>query len=46
MLKYVVVPESEVDSSLVAIVRDTVRRTLPELDLGAQPEIRWFADAR
>lgn len=46
MLRYFVVPASEVDPGLVADVRDIVRRALPELDLGATPEIRWFADAR
>jgi hypothetical protein len=44
--RYIVVPENEVDPVRVAIVRDIVRRALPALDLGAVPEIRWFADAR
>ena len=46
MSRYIVVPESEVEANRVAMVRDIVRRALPELDLGAVPEIRWFADAR
>lgn len=46
MLRYFVVPESEVDPRLVANVRDIVGRALPELELGATPQIRWFADAR
>lgn len=46
MLKYVVIPESEVEPSRLANVREIVRRALPELDLGASPEIRWFVDAR
>jgi hypothetical protein len=44
--RYVLVPESEVAPNVVAMVRDIVRRALPDLDLGAAPEIRWFADAR
>ncbi len=28
------------------MVRDIVQRALPELELGATPEIRWFADVR
>lgn len=28
------------------MANDVMRRALPELDLGAEPEIRWFADAR
>jgi hypothetical protein len=44
--RYVIVPEQDVDAGLVAMARDAVRRALPELDLGAEPEIRWFADAR
>ena len=46
MLRYFVVPESEVEPSRLAMARDIVRRALPELALGATPEIRWFADAR
>ena len=46
MLRYFVVPESEVEPARLAMARDIVRRALPELDLHALPEIRWFADAR
>ena len=46
MLTYVVIPESEVEPSRLANVLEIVRRALPELDLGASPEIQWFADAR
>jgi hypothetical protein len=46
MLRYFVVPESEVEPGRLAMAHDIVRRALPELDLGATPEIRWFADAR
>lgn len=45
-LRYFVVPNSEVEPARLAMARDIVRRALPELDLGATPEIRWFADAR
>jgi hypothetical protein len=44
--RYVLVPESEVAPDMVAMASATVRRALPELGLGATPEIRWFADAR
>jgi hypothetical protein len=44
--KYVLVAEHEVDPGVVAMAHDVVQRALPELDLGAEPEIRWFADAR
>ncbi len=46
MLRYFVVPESDVEPGRLAMARDIVRRALPDLDLGATPEIRWFADAR
>ncbi len=39
-------PANEVAPQIVAMAADMVRRALPELDLGAAPEIRWFADAR
>jgi hypothetical protein len=44
--RYVLVDEREVAPRIVAMARDIVRRALPGLDLGAAPEIRWFADAR
>jgi hypothetical protein len=44
--KYVRIPDSEVDPTLLAAVDDIVRRALPELDLGAEPEVGWFADTR
>jgi hypothetical protein len=46
MVRYFVVPEGEVEPSRLAMARDVVLRALPELGLGATPEIRWFADAR
>lgn len=46
MLRYFVVPEREVEPTRLAMARDIVRRALPELDLGATPVIRWFADSR
>lgn len=46
MPRYVVVEEGEVDPRIVEIARVVVCRALPELDLGATPEIRWFADSR
>ncbi len=46
MLRYFVVPESEVEPARLAMAHDVVRRALPELDLGATPEVRWFAEAR
>lgn len=46
MPRYVVVPEREVAPRVVAMVREIVARALPGLDLGATPEIRWFADVR
>jgi hypothetical protein len=46
MPRYVVVPEGEVAPPVVAMVREIVERALPALDLGATPEIRWFADVR
>lgn len=46
MPSYVRVPEIEVDPGLRAAVQDIVSRALPELDLGAEPEIGWFADTR
>jgi hypothetical protein len=44
--RYVVVPEREVVPQVVEMARDAVRRGAAELDLGAVPEIRWFADTR
>ena len=44
--KYVRIPDSEVDPPLLAAVQDIVRRALPDLDLGAEPEVGWFADTR
>ena len=46
MPRYVVVPESEVAPDRAAMAREAVRRGALELELGANPEIRWFADAR
>ena len=46
MPKYVRVPATAVDSELRDGVHGIVLRALPELDLGAEPEIGWFADAR
>lgn len=46
MPKYILVAESEVEPQLVAMVHEVVRRALPELDLGAMPEVQWFADVR
>jgi hypothetical protein len=46
MPKYILVAESEVEPRLVAMVHEVVRRALQELDLGATPEVQWFADAR
>ena len=46
MPRYVRVPDSEVDPELRARVEDVVQRALPELELGATPEIGWFADTR
>jgi hypothetical protein len=44
--RYVRVLETEVDPTLLAAVHDIVRRALPDLDLGAEPEVGWFADTR
>jgi hypothetical protein len=44
--RYVVVPETEVDPVRAATAHEVIRRALPELDLGASPEILWFADSR
>jgi hypothetical protein len=44
--RYVLVPEAEVAPQVVAMASDIVRRALPEMDLGAVPEIWWFADTR
>ncbi len=46
MPRYVVVTEREVAPQIVEMARDFVLRALPELDLGATPEIRFFADSR
>lgn len=46
MPRYLVVAEDEVAPDVVARTREAVRRALPELELGAIPEIRWFADSR
>jgi len=43
--RYVVVAEREVAPDVVSMARDTVRWAATELDLGAIPEIRWFADS-
>jgi hypothetical protein len=44
--KYVRIRDTEVDPTLLASVHDIVRRALPDLDLGAEPEVGWFADTR
>ena len=46
MPRYVVIPERDVAPAVVAMVHDIVARALPDLDLGATPDIQWFADAR
>lgn len=46
MPRYVIVGEDEVEPRIVAMARDAMRRALPELDLGAEPELKWFADSR
>lgn len=46
MPTYVIVDEAEVDPRIVAMANDALRRALPDLDLGAEPRIRWFADSR
>ena len=46
MPRYIVVPEREVAPGLVAMAREVVRVGAADLDLGAVPEIRWFADTR
>jgi hypothetical protein len=43
---YLVVPEGEVAQQVVEMAREAVRRAAIELQLGAIPEIRWFADSR
>jgi hypothetical protein len=42
----VLVAEHEVEPRILSMASDVVMRALPELDLGAEPEIRWFADVR
>jgi hypothetical protein len=44
--RYLLVRESEVEPDVLEMAREVVRRALPELNLGATPEIRWFADVR
>ncbi len=44
MPKYARIPEGEVDSSLRAMVQDILQRASVELDLGAEPQVVWFAD--
>jgi hypothetical protein len=44
--RYVLVTEQQVAPNVLAMVHDGVRRAAPELSLGADPEIRWFADTR
>ncbi len=46
MPKYVRVPDTDVDAGLRQAVLQIVHRALPELHLGAEPEIGWFADSR
>lgn len=46
MPRYVPVPESEVSRDVVEMARAAVRRAAADLDLGALPQIQWFADAR
>lgn len=46
MPRYLRVDEREVDPAIVAMAHDVVDRALPDLDLGAEPAIEWFADAR
>ena len=46
MPRYVLVPDDQVAPDIVAMARGVVDRALPDLDLGATPEIRWFADTR
>src|SRR5258706_5412984 len=41
-----VVPEHEVAPRVVVMAREAVRRGAADLDLGAVPEIQWFADSR
>ncbi|GEM_PF-4647471 len=43
---YVLVQEHEVAPQVVEMAREAVRRAAAELQLGAVPEIRWFADSR
>jgi hypothetical protein len=44
--RYVLVPEREVAPNVRAMAREAVRRAAADLDLGAVPDIRWFADSR
>ncbi|MBI2780313.1 MAG: hypothetical protein HYX55_00775 [Chloroflexi bacterium] len=46
MLRYALVGEDEVEPATVAMANDVLRRALPDVNLGAVPEIRWFADER
>ena len=39
------VAEDEVDPEVRAMALAMLRRALPELDLGVEPRIQWFADA-
>jgi hypothetical protein len=40
------VAEREVEPNVVVMAREAVRWAARELDLGAVPDIRWFADSR
>ena len=44
--RYVRIPDTEVDPALLAGALEIVRRALPDLDLGTEPEVGWFADTR
>lgn len=46
MPRYVRIPDGEVDLDLRERVSDLVQLALPELALGVEPEIGWFADSR
>jgi hypothetical protein len=43
--RYLIVPEDQVAPDVVAMARDAVRWAAVDLDLGATPAIRWFADS-
>jgi hypothetical protein len=44
--RYVRLPESEVAPRVAEMARASVRRGAADLDLGAVPDIQWFADSR